>query len=235
MEGPSPVSALIHAATMVTAGIFLVVRSSTLFEFSPASLFYTTLLGATTAIFGGSCAVIQYDIKKVIAYSTCSQLGYMLICCGLSEYSTSLYHLVNHAFFKALLFLTAGNIIHSVAGEQDIRRMGGLSKILPSTYSLFLLGSLSLMGIPYLSGFFSKDFIIELALNTYTIAGGFTQLIVLSVTAITAFYSTRLLYLVFFGRPRGFRQVFRAAHESSSAMLFPLVLLAIGAIISGYL
>lgn len=158
----------------------------------------------------------------------------MLLCCGFSEYAVGLYHLVNHAFFKALLFLTAGNVIHSLYGEQDIRKMGGLSKILPATYSLFLLGSLSLMGIPFLSGFFSKDFIIEIVVGSYSFVSGFSQLIITFVTALTAFYSTRLLILVFLGAPRGYRQVYQIGHESSNPLLQPLLVLAFGAIFSGY-
>jgi len=163
MEGPTPVSALIHAATMVTAGIFLIIRCSPLFEYSPYILNVITIVGATTAFFSATIGLVQNDIKKIIAYSTCSQLGYMTFICGLSNYSLSLYHLFNHAFFKALLFLSAGSIIHSLSNEQDIRKMGGLIQLLPFTYSMFLIGSLSISGFPFLSGFYSKDLILEIA------------------------------------------------------------------------
>ena len=159
MEGPTPVSALIHAATMVTAGVYLIIRISFIFEFIPYLLHYISLIGAFTAFFSATIALVQMDIKKLIAYSTCSQLGYMIFSCGLSLYSLSLFHLFNHAFFKALLFLSAGSIIHSLNNEQDFRRMGGLLKILPNSYISILIASLSLCGFPFLSGFYSKDLI----------------------------------------------------------------------------
>lgn len=170
MEGPTPVSALIHAATMVTAGVFLIIRSAPLFEFAPFALTFVTIIGALTAFFAATIGVVQNDLKKVIAYSTCSQLGYMVMICGLSHYSTSLFHLMNHAFFKALLFLSAGSVIHAVSDEQDMRKMGGLIGSIPLTYILMLIGSLSLMGFPYLTGFYSKDLILELAYNKYYMA-----------------------------------------------------------------
>ena len=173
MEGPTPASALIHAATMVTAGIFLIIRCSPLFEYSPGVLIFMVFVGATTAFFAATTGLVQNDIKKIIAYSTCSQLGYMVFSCGLSGYSAALFHLVNHAFFKALLFLSAGAVIHSLSNEQDIRKMGGLAKILPFTYTMFLIGSLSLIGFPFLSGFYSKDFILEFAYSQYTISSHF--------------------------------------------------------------
>ena len=173
MEGPTPVSALIHAATMVTAGVFLIIRSSALFEFAPDILLVITFVGGFTAFFAASVGLVQNDLKKVIAYSTCSQLGYMILACGLSQYSVSIFHLTNHAFFKALLFLSAGVIIHAMSDEQDMRKMGGLVHILPFTYSLTLIGSLSLMGFPFLAGFYSKDLILELAFSHYTIRGHF--------------------------------------------------------------
>lgn len=163
MEGPTPVSALIHAATMVTAGVFLMVRFSPLLEYSPFILFALTVFGAITAFFAALTGTFQNDLKKVIAYSTCSQLGYMIFACGLSCYHVSMFHLANHAFFKALLFLSAGSVIHAVSDEQDMRRMGSLMKFLPSTYSLMLIGSLALTGFPFLTGFYSKDFILELS------------------------------------------------------------------------
>ena len=160
MEGPTPVSALIHAATMVTAGVFLIIRCSVIFEFAPQTLTVITIVGAITAFFAATTGLVQNDIKKVIAYSTCSQLGYMIFICGLSNYSLSFFHLFNHAFFKALLFLGAGSLIHGLSNEQDMRKMGGLLKITPFTYSMIMIGSIALMGFPFLSGFYSKDFII---------------------------------------------------------------------------
>jgi NADH-ubiquinone oxidoreductase chain 5 len=161
MEGPTPVSALIHAATMVTAGVYLLIRISFLFEFLPDLLYIIAIIGAFTSFFSATIALVQMDIKKLIAYSTCSQLGYMVFACGMSFYNLSLFHLFNHAFFKALLFLSAGSIIHSLSNEQDLRKMGGLLKILPNSYISILIASLSLAGFPFLSGFFSKDLIIE--------------------------------------------------------------------------
>jgi len=161
MEGPTPVSALIHAATMVTAGVFLLIRTSTILDHAPYTLNIITIIGALTAFLAATIGIFQYDIKKVIAYSTCSQLGYMVFTCGISAYSVSLFHLLNHGFFKALLFLSAGNIIHSLADEQDMRKLGALIKTLPFTFSIMLIGSLSLMGFPYLTGYYSKDTILE--------------------------------------------------------------------------
>jgi NADH-ubiquinone oxidoreductase chain 5 len=166
MEGPTPVSALIHAATMVTAGIFLIIRCSILFESSSFVLSFITFIGVFTAFFASTIGLFQHDIKKVIAYSTCSQLGYMIFICGISQYHASIFHLINHAFFKALLFLSAGSIIHSLSGEQDMRKMGGLIKLLPFTYSSLLIGSFALIGFPFLSGFYSKDFILELTYSS---------------------------------------------------------------------
>jgi len=173
MEGPTPVSALIHAATMVTAGIFLIIRCSAIFEYAEPVLILVTLLGSLTAFFAATVGMLQNDLKRVIAYSTCSQLGYMAFACGLSNYSASFFHLVNHGFFKALLFLSAGSIIHGFADEQDLRRMGGLGKLFPVTYTMFLVGSLALMGFPFLSGFYSKDIILETAFAHYTVGGFF--------------------------------------------------------------
>ena len=178
MEGPTPVSALIHAATMVTAGVFLLVRFSPLLEFTPFVLFLMVIFGSLTAFFASMIGVFQNDLKKIIAYSTCSQLGYMIFCCGLSNYSVSMFHLYNHAFFKALLFLCAGSVIHSLSDEQDIRKMGSLINFLPITYSLMLIGSLALAGFPFLTGFYSKDFILELSQvfrysNVYLTYGSF--------------------------------------------------------------
>jgi NADH-ubiquinone oxidoreductase chain 5 len=172
---PTPVSALIHAATMVTAGIFLIIRFSPLLEFTGTSLVVITIFGASTAFFAATVGLVQNDIKKVIAYSTCSQLGYMLFACGISNYSTGLFHLMNHAFFKALLFLSAGSIIHAIADEQDMRRYGGLIKSLPFSYTMVLIGSLSLMGFPFMTGFYSKDAILELAYGSYSTHGTFAH------------------------------------------------------------
>jgi NADH-ubiquinone oxidoreductase chain 5 len=165
MEGPTPVSALIHAATMVTAGVFLIIRCSPLFELASQTLVLVTIYGALTSLFAASAGLVQYDLKKVIAYSTCSQLGYMIFVCGLSGYSASFFHLSNHAFFKALLFLSAGAVIHGLADEQDMRRMGGLLKVMPFTYIMIVIGSLSLMGFPFLTGFYSKDYILEFSMS----------------------------------------------------------------------
>lgn len=173
MEGPTPVSALIHAATMVTAGVFLIIRSSALFECVPHVLLFVTFIGAATAFMAATAGLLQNDLKKVIAYSTCSQLGYMVFACGLSSYAVSLFHLSNHAFFKALLFLSAGAVIHAVSSEQDMRRFGSLVQLLPLTYAMFLIGSLALMGFPFLTGFYSKDLILEIAASTLTIPGTF--------------------------------------------------------------
>lgn len=168
MEGPTPVSALIHAATLVTAGVFLIIRSSFLFEYSPNTLFIVTCVGALTAFFASSVGLVQNDLKRVIAYSTCSQLGYMVFACGLSHYSVALFHLANHALFKALLFLSAGSIIHGLMDEQDLRKMGGLIRVFPLTYVMIFIGSIALMGFPFLTGFYSKDAILEVAVSRYS-------------------------------------------------------------------
>ena len=173
MEGPTPVSALIHAATMVTAGVFLVIKCSPIMEYSSTALLIIGFSGGITALFAASSGLMQYDIKKVIAYSTCSQLGYMMLACGLSAYHVSLFHLMNHAVFKALLFLCAGAVIHSVGNEQDMRKMGGLVKLLPLTYSMMLIGTLAITGFPYLTGYFSKDVILETAFGAYGMTGNF--------------------------------------------------------------
>jgi len=175
MEGPTPVSALIHAATMVTAGVFLLIRCSTILEYAPNALVVIVIVGAVTAIFAATVGLVQNDIKKVIAYSTCSQLGYMVFACGISNYSTSLFHLMNHAFFKALLFLSAGSVIHAMADEQDFRKLGAIIRAVPFTYSMMLIGSLSLMGFPFLTGYYSKDAILELAVSKYTIEATFAH------------------------------------------------------------
>jgi NADH-ubiquinone oxidoreductase chain 5 len=175
MEGPTPVSALIHAATMVTAGVFLLIRCSNIIEYSSTALILIVIIGALTAFFAATVGVVQNDIKKVIAYSTCSQLGYMVFACGISNYSTSLFHLMNHGFFKALLFLSAGSVIHAMADEQDFRKLGSLITAIPFTYSMIVIGSLSLMGFPFLTGFYSKDAILELAYSKYTFDATFAH------------------------------------------------------------
>ncbi len=175
MEGPTPVSALIHAATLVTAGVFLIIRCSALFEFASLTLIIILFIGGLTAFFSATVAIAQDDIKRVIAFSTCSQLGYMVYICGLSYYDISFFHLINHAFFKALLFLSAGSVIHSVGGEQDIRRFGSLIKLIPFTYSIMLIGFLALSGFPFLSGFYSKDLILEVSFLSYNIMGLFSN------------------------------------------------------------
>lgn len=235
MEGPTPVSALIHAATMVTAGVFLIIRCSPLFEFAPSALTVVTFFGALTAFFAATVGLFQNDIKKVIAYSTCSQLGYMVFACGLSNYSASFFHLANHAFFKALLFLSAGSVIHSLSNEQDMRKMGGLTEVLPFTYTMMLIGSLSLMGFPYLTGFYSKDLILELAVANYTFSGVFSYWLGTLAALMTACYSFRLVYLVFFNIPNGFKVGYANTHELPVYMAFPLGLLCFGSIFLGYL
>jgi NADH-quinone oxidoreductase subunit L len=232
MEGPTPVSALIHAATMVTGGVFMVVRCSPLFELAPFTLDVITVVGAATALFAATIALVQTDIKRVIAYSTCSQLGYMFFAAGVSAYPAAIFHLFTHGFFKALLFLGAGSVIHAVGGEQDMRRMGGLRKILPHTYILMWIGSLSLAGVPFFAGYFSKDIILEAA---YAAGGRGQEAFVLgSITAaLTAFYSWRVLFLTFHGESRVEPQALAHAHESPWVMLAPLYVLAFGAVFAG--
>ena len=233
MEGPTPVSALIHAATMVTAGVFLVARCSPLFEMSAIALGMVTLVGAITAIFAATIAVTQNDIKKIIAYSTCSQLGYMFFACGVSAYSAAVFHLATHAFFKALLFLGAGAVIHAMHHEQDIRKMGGLYKKIPFTYAMMWIGSLALAGFPPFAGYFSKDIILE---SAYASNASFSNLaFYLGILAafLTAFYSWRLLFLVFHGKTRADKKTFDHAHEAPKNMLAPLLVLAIGALFAG--
>ncbi len=236
MEGPTPVSALIHAATMVTAGIFLIIRCSPILEYSPSVLVIITIFGALTAFISATIGLVQNDIKKVIAYSTCSQLGYMIFACGLSNYSASFFHLINHAFFKALLFLCAGSVIHALMDEQDIRRMGGLAKLLPLTYVLMLIGSLSLLGFPFLTGFYSKDVILELAYSHYSVSGLFAYWLGTISVFFTAFYSCRLLHLTFWTKvTSAYKEVLKGAHEPTYLMFIALIPLAFGSIFWGYL
>lgn len=235
MEGPTPVSALIHAATMVTAGVFVLIRSSPLLEFAPTVLVYITIIGGLTALFAASVGLVQNDIKKVIAYSTCSQLGYMVLACGLSNYATSLFHLINHGFFKALLFLSAGSVIHGLVDEQDMRKYGGLIGRLPLTYTMILIGSLSLMGFPFLTGFYSKDAILEFAYGSYTIEGTWGHWLGSIAAFFTAFYSARLLYLTFLSKPTARQYDFLHSHESPISIWMPLLILGLGSIFYGYL
>ena len=234
MEGPTPVSALIHAATMVTAGVFLIARSSPLYEYAVNILEIITILGAATAFFAATIGLLQNDLKRVIAYSTCSQLGYMVFACGLSNYSVGIFHLANHAFFKALLFLGAGSVIHAVADEQDMRKMGGLKKLVPFTYSMMIIGSLALIGFPFLTGFYSKDLILEVAYGKYTTVGHFSYYFGTCGAFLTAFYSTRLAYLTFLSRPNGYKYVIASAYDSSYQICVALGFLAVPSIFIGF-
>ena len=234
MEGPTPVSALIHAATMVTAGIFLIIKCSFIFEYAPLNLILILFIGSVTAIFAASAGLLQNDIKKIIAYSTCSQLGYMFYSCGLSNYIGSLFHLINHAFFKALLFLSAGSIIHAVSNEQDIRKMGSLQYYLPVSYISFLIGSFSLMGLPFLSGFYSKDFILETSFFYNFNFSTFTYIVTTLTATLTILYSVRLLYLVFIIKNNSFKIIYTSVKESSWFLLIPLIILSFFSIFSGY-
>ncbi len=233
MEGPTPVSALIHAATMVTAGVFLVARCSPIFEFSPIALAFVTLVGAITAIFAATIAITQNDIKKIIAYSTCSQLGYMFFACGVSAYSAAIFHLATHAFFKALLFLGAGSVIHAMHHEQDIRKMGGIWRKIPFTYAMMWIGSLALAGFPPFAGFYSKDVILEAAFMSHSKFSDLAYFLGLIAAFLTAFYSWRLLFLVFHGKSRADKHTFENAHESPKNMLIPLGILAFGSVFAG--
>ncbi|MBY0354812.1 MAG: NADH-quinone oxidoreductase subunit L [Rickettsiales bacterium] len=235
MEGPTPVSALIHAATMVTAGVFLVARCSPLFELAPTALMVVTVVGAVTAFFAATVGMVQNDIKRVIAYSTCSQLGYMFFACGVSAYAAGIFHLMTHAFFKALLFLGAGSVIHAMSNEQDMRRMGGIWKLIPFTYALIWIGSLALAGIPPFAGFYSKDIVLESVYASHTSWGMFAFAMGIIAAFLTAFYSGRLIFMTFHGKPRASQSVMSHIHESPAVMLLPLLLLAAGAIAAGYI
>lgn len=235
MEGPTPVSALIHAATMVTAGVFMIARCSPLFEQAPQTLILVTVTGALTAFFAATTGVVQNDLKRVIAYSTCSQLGYMVFACGISQYAVGVFHLMNHAFFKALLFLSAGAVIHALADEQDMRKMGGTIKVLPFTYSMMFIGSLALIGFPFLTGFYSKDVILEVAYAKYTVAGTFTYWLGAVSALFTSYYSFRLLFLTFIGPVNSLKDSLKHVHDAPFLMGFPLFLLAFGSIFVGYL
>ena len=234
MEGPTPVSALIHAATMVTAGVFLIARSSPIYEYTPSVLNIITVLGASTAFFAATVGLVQNDLKRVIAYSTCSQLGYMVFACGLSNYSVGVFHLVNHAFFKALLFLGAGSVIHAVSDEQDMRKMGGLKNLVPFTYSMMVIGSLALIGFPFLTGFYSKDVVLEVAYGKFNTTGHYSYLLGSVGAFFTAFYSTRLLYLTFLSSPLGYKHIICKAYDSSYQICTALAILSIPSVFIGF-
>ncbi len=234
MEGPTPVSALIHAATMVTAGVYLIVRMSIFFEFSFILLNAIIIVGSLTALFGSVVALFQNDLKKIIAYSTCSQLGYMFVSLGCSRYDLAMFHLFNHAFFKALLFLCAGVIIHNMNDEQDIRKMGGLFNFLPFTYLMMLIASLSLIGFPFFSGFYSKEFILNVVFVKYNYIGFFCYVNCLIAAFFTAFYSFRMLMLVFFSVPSGYRQNYYNIYEVNVYMGIPFFVLGFLSLFSGF-
>jgi NADH-quinone oxidoreductase subunit L len=233
MEGPTPVSALIHAATMVTAGVFMVARLSPLFSLSPGASGFVTFIGATTAMFAATIGLVQNDIKRIIAYSTCSQLGYMFVAMGVGAYSVGMFHLFTHAFFKALLFLGSGSVIIAMHHEQDTRKMGGLWRKLPFTYATMVIGTLALTGFPFTAGYFSKDAIIESALVSNGPMASYGFIMTLGAAALTAFYSWRLIFKTFHGEPHD-REHYEAAHETAKTMLVPLGLLAFGSIAAGY-
>ncbi len=241
MEGPTPVSALIHAATMVTAGVFMVARLSPIFELSHTALTFVTIIGATTAFFAATVGLVQNDIKRVIAYSTCSQLGYMFVALGLGAYGAGIFHLFTHAFFKALLFLGAGSVIHAVSNEQDMRNMGGLRKYIPTTYWMMIIGTVALtgLGIPGTmigtAGFFSKDIIIESAYASESAASGYAFTLLAVAAFFTSFYSWRLIFMTFHGKERASHDVMHHVHESPLVMLVPLFVLAAGALVAGVL
>ncbi|MGB3875403.1 MAG: NADH-quinone oxidoreductase subunit L [Shinella zoogloeoides] len=241
MEGPTPVSALIHAATMVTAGVFLVARMSPIFELSHNALMVVTLIGAITAFFAATVGLVQNDIKRVIAYSTCSQLGYMFVALGIGAYGAAVFHLFTHAFFKALLFLGAGSVIHAVDGEQDMRYMGGLRKHIPITFWMMTIGTLALTGVGIpgtvigFAGFFSKDAIIESTFASHSPVAGFAFVLLVIAALFTSFYSWRLAFMTFFGKPRASADVMHHVHESPAVMLVPLFILGAGAIFAGWL
>ena len=228
-------SALIHAATLVTAGLYLLVRSSPILEYSSTALLVITLVGASTAFFAATCGLVQNDLKRIIAFSTISQLGYMVMAVGLSQYNVALMHVVNHAFFKALLFLGAGAVIHSFSDQQDVRRLGGLINFLPFTYTAMLVGTLSLLATPWLTGFYSKDLIIELAFAQYSFEGTYAFILGSLTAGLTAFYSFRLISLVFLTKPNGPKTSYLHSHEASLAVIIPLFVLALFSIFFGYI
>lgn len=234
MEGPTPVSALIHAATMVTAGVFMVARLSPIFEYAETTLAIVTIVGATTAFFAATIGCVQNDIKRVIAYSTCSQLGYMFFACGVSAYSAGVFHLMTHGFFKALLFLSAGSVIHAMSDEQDMRKMGGIWKMVPLTFAVMVIGTLAITGVPGLAGYYSKDMIIESAFAAHTGVGLYAFWMGVIAAFMTAFYSWRLIFMTFFGKPRADERTMAHVHESPAVMTGPLLVLSVGAIFAGW-
>ncbi len=235
MEGPTPVSALIHAATMVTAGVFMVARMSPVFEYAPDALMVVCIVGACTAFVAATIGLTQFDIKRVIAYSTMSQLGYMFFALGVSAYGAAIFHLMTHAFFKALLFLGAGSVIHALHHEQDMRNMGGVWKKIPATYAMMWIGSLALAGIPFFAGYYSKDIMLEAAFADHSWFGTFAYWMGIAAAFMTAFYSGRLLFMTFHGKPRMDHHTYDHAHESPPAMLTPLIILTVGALFAGFL
>ena len=235
MEGPTPVSALIHAATMVTAGIFMLCRVSPILEYAPVALAVIAVVGGATAFFAATVGMAQNDIKRVIAYSTCSQLGYMMFAIGVSAYGAAIFHLMTHAFFKALLFLGAGSVIHAMHEEQDMRKMGGIWRTIPYTYAMMWIGSLALAGLPPFAGFFSKDIVLEAAWAAHSGVGQFAFWMGILAAFMTAFYSWRLLFMTFHGESRAPKKVLDQAHESPWVMLGPLVVLSVGAVLAGWI
>lgn len=235
MEGPTPVSALIHAATMVTAGVFLIARMSPVFEYAPDALMVVAVFGATTAFVAATIGMTQFDIKRVIAYSTMSQLGYMFFALGVSAYSAAIFHLMTHAFFKALLFLGAGSVIHAMSDEQDMRNMGGIWRKIPVTYTMMWIGSLALAGIFPFAGYYSKDVVLESAWADYTWFGHYAYWMGIAAAFMTAFYSWRLIIMTFHGAPRASEKVMSHVHESPPVMVAPLLILAVGAVMAGSL
>jgi NADH-quinone oxidoreductase subunit L len=235
MEGPTPVSALIHAATMVTAGVFMVCRLSPMFEYAPTALAVVGVIGGTTAMFAASIGMVQNDIKRVVAWSTCSQLGYMFAAAAVSAYAAAIFHLFTHAFFKGLLFLCSGSVIHAMGGEQDMRRMGGLWRKIPVTYVTMWVGALSLSAIPWFSGYFSKDTILDAAWAAGTAVGRYAWVLGTVAAFMTAFYISRVMFMTFHGEPRADEETMHHAHESPWVMTIPLIVLAVGAAFFGYL
>lgn len=235
IEGPTPVSALIHAATLVTAGVYLMLRSSPILEYSSTTLISITFVGAITAFFASSTGLLQNDLKRVIAYSTCSQIGYLFIACGLSQYNTSLFHLINHAFFKALLFLSAGAVLHATFDQQDQRKLGGLIGFLPFAYTSILIGSLSLMAIPFLTGFYSKDLILELSYGQYLFNGQVCYYLGTISAIITAFYSIRLISITFLTYPNANKFTYSHTHDVPIIVIVVLTILNVFAIFFGYI
>jgi NADH-ubiquinone oxidoreductase chain 5 len=235
MEAPTPVSALLHAATLVTAGIYLLLRSSPILEYSPTALLILTFIGSTTAFVAATSGLVQNDLKRIVAFSTISQLGYMMMAVGLSQYNVALFHVINHSFFKALLFLASGSIIHSAADQQDVRRLGGLIKFLPVTYSLMMVGTISLMALPFVSGYYSKDLILELAYSRYSFSGIYAFILGSLTAFLTAFYSFRLISLVFLTKANGPKESYINSHESSFIIILPMLILGILSIFFGYI